>query len=109
MIINLTPHEIRVYPLGYTLMDDAVVLPPSGQVARVTMTPVLADVIGPIDLVRNTAGPVTGLPEPVDGVLYVVSALVRLATPHRKDIASPGELIRDTNGQPIGCRGLVVT
>lgn len=109
MIINLTPHEVRVYPLGYTIEDDCVVLPPSGQVARVTMSTVLVDVAGPIDLVRNTAGTVTGLPEPVEGTLYVVSALVRLAVPHRVDVASPGELIRDTNGQPIGCRGLVIT
>lgn len=46
------------------------------------------------------------LPAEEAGVALVVSALVRLAVPHRRDVFSPGELVRGTDGQPVGCRGL---
>lgn len=60
---------------------------------------------------RTTYGAVqtqTGqpVPEPEEGVFYVVSALVRLAAPERTDFLSPGPLVRGADGQPIGCRGL---
>lgn len=61
-----------------------------------------------ISVVRSTMGDPTGLPEPQDGVIVIVSALVAehpsLAT--RNDLAYPGEAIRDTDGKIVGCRGL---
>jgi hypothetical protein len=48
------------------------------------------------------------LPSPSWGVLYIVSALVRTQCPERKDFVSPGRLIRDENGRPIGAEGVNV-
>ena len=102
-IINLTPHAINVVtPEGMTTF------PASGQVARCATTTVAAGEAGGIPLTRTTFGEVIGLPAPVEGVLYVVSALVRGAVPNRADVASPGELVRGADGQPVGCKGLVV-
>ena len=61
-----------------------------------------------IALSRVTFGEVTGLPDPVEGTLYIVSALVRSALPARTDLASPGDLVRDAAGAVIGCKGLIV-
>jgi hypothetical protein len=30
---------------------------------------------------------------------------VRESVPSRKDVVSPGELIRDAKGNPVGCKG----
>jgi|688.fasta_scaffold218190_2 hypothetical protein len=98
-IINLTPHEIVV------VGDGATKILPSGAVARVTTTRQKVAQIGEIPIYRSVTGAVTGLPESVDGTVYIVSAMVRLAVPSRTDIVSPGELVRDASGQPIGCRG----
>ena len=102
-IKNLTPHQIAVLGAnGETL----AVLPPSGQVARVSMTRELSGEVCGLPVFRSVAGAVVGLPAEQDGVALVVSALVRLALPGRRDLYSPGELVRGNDGQPVGCRGL---
>ncbi len=102
-IINLTPHAINV-----VTGTGTVTLPPSGAVARCATASAPAGEHEGIALARTTYGEVVGLPAPVAGTLFVVSALVRTAVPHRADVASPGDLVRDAAGQPTGCKGLVV-
>ena len=114
--MNLTPHEVRVFsPSG-----EQWVFPPSGQVARVAVSrkqsgviPASAETVGdvvdgqgciPVYLPRF--GQAENLPEPERGKVFIVSALVRGAVPHRHDVFSPGDLRRDEKGQPIGCNGL---
>lgn len=46
-----------------------------------------------------------GIPEPEEGTVYVVSAMVAAQT-RRADVFSPGPLIRDVQGKVIGARGL---
>lgn len=103
MLVNLTPHTLSIYD-GETLV---VTLPPSGQVARVSIETQRLSVMDKVPLYVQQPGEVVGLPEP-DGALFVVSALVRLAVPNRRDVASPGELVRNEAGQPVGCKGLVL-
>ena len=99
--INLTPHAITDAITGTSF-------PASGDVARVAATFTPAGEAGGVQLFRRTFGNVTGLPAPQDGVLFIVSALVAAAAPSRSDLLSPGELVRNSDGQPIGCTGFVV-
>lgn len=106
-ITNLTPHSIRIFAADGT--TEIATIPPSGSVARVAMTRKFAGNLateGGIPLYQSKAGAVTGLPDAAPGVCYVVSTLVRLAVPNREDVFSPGDLVRDGNGQPVGCKGL---
>ena len=98
-IINLTPHAVNLPSGG---------VPPSGGVARVSVT--LADVgeFAGVKLVTGQYGQVTGLPESQAGTLYIVSALVRVACPNRKDLGSPAGLVRDASGNITGCSSLEV-
>ena len=120
-IVNLTPHAIRVLATDRTtvLLDSK----PSGTIARVS---VLRQEMGVVPLTNDAAAilaktPGSGIPvfasaygatENVPPTelfkVFIVSALVRLALPRRRDVLSPGELVRDGNGQPIGCIGLEV-
>jgi len=107
-IVNLTPHAITIVgPSGPTMT-----IPPSGVVARVATTPSpageVAAVEGVVALHRVAFGEVQGLPGEEAETIFVVSALVRAAVPHRGDVASPGDLVRGEDGQPIGCRGLII-
>ena len=128
MIINLTPHSITETTTG-------AVYPPSGQVARVAVTmtvtgrevggaPVSVATYGEIEGLPATAAcPVCGagldsvlreqdmsychvcghdVPEPAT---YIVSGMVLAAISGRQDVVAPGDLVRDENGQPVGCRG----
>jgi len=119
-IKNLTPHAIRVFAADGT--TELVTVPPSGTVARASVSyeesgvvPIEGDAeallsrdpLAGIPVYVSVMGDVEGLPEPEAGTVYIVSTLVRQALPRRTDLLSPGELIRNEAGQPIGCRGLV--
>lgn len=101
MIINCTPHVINAVRKDGTLIN----FPPSGIVPRVSSTSQeVADLDG-IAVVATVFGAVTDLPAREDGTWLVVSRLVLNAAPDRDDLLAPGELIRDENGQPKGCKG----
>jgi len=98
-IVNLTPHDINVIVDG-----DVTVIPRDGTVARVNQISTVVDKINriPVSVVRF--GDVVGLPDPVPGVIWIVSALVKQAV-NRSDVVSPGELVRNSDGNVIGCKG----
>jgi hypothetical protein len=106
-IINLMPHAFTLVSGGQV----ALTIAPSGQIARCAETTVADSSLvvneGDIPVCRKTYGETLGLPAPAPGVTLIVSALVRQANPHRKDLYSPGDLVRNTDGQPIGAAGLV--
>ena len=97
-IVNLTPHEIRI--------GDVRI--PSAGLARCATVAVPLYVRGcPVPVVRQRFGEVTGLPDPEEGVIYVVSMPVAQAVGRdRDDIFVPGEQIRDEQGRIIGCKSL---
>lgn len=103
-LINLTPHAINII----TAAAGTVTVAPWHTVARCSSAATPAGEVNGIALSRVTFGEVTGLPDPVEGTLYIVSALVRSALPARTDLASPGDLVRDAAGVVIGCKGLIV-
>ena len=106
-LINLCPHDINIVDNEGNLV---VTLPhEEGRVARVatTETPVENTLGYPFPVVHREWGNVTGLPAPQAGVAFIVSAAVVSACPGRRDLYSPGRLIRDEHGQPTQCVGLV--
>lgn len=103
-LVNLTPHPITV---------GTVTLPPSGTVARVAVSRQQVGVIpledgSAIPVFETRYGEVSGLPLPEDGTILIVSAMVRThpSLCDRLDVASPGNLVRDSAGQIVGCDGL---
>jgi hypothetical protein len=58
-----------------------------------------------LDTFITKYGEVTDLPEPEEGTIYIVSGMVAAAAP-RPDVMSPGTLVRDDQGKPMGCLGL---
>lgn len=122
--VNMTPHVLNVFN-GNGNKDLAdrstLTLPPSGQSVRVAQSFKVAGVVddvtlyqatyGAVEVVDNATKAVTGgIPEPVEGTVYIVSgqALEAVKALGRSDFAAPGELVRDDNGQPVGCNGLKV-
>lgn len=114
---NLTPHRITVVsddlppvqlPDGSEYRPDSWSIEPELVPARVEMESIPAGYHAGIPLARPVLGEVTGLPEPEEGVLLIVSLMVQRAAPHRPDLVVPGDLIRDEQGRPIGCQRLHV-
>ena len=103
-LINLTPHAINIACGNITRT-----IAPSGVVARVSTVSVQVGLIDGFPIYQTQYGELEGLPGPKADTMYIVSAMAAAAAKAagRDDILSPGELIRDENGQPVGCRGLV--
>lgn len=106
-VVNLTPHDVVV--LG---SDDKVIASygASGSIARCfEVREYIAD-FGGIPIHKKSYGEVLlddePFPAPTDGVLFIVSGMVKAAMPDRKDLLCPDQLVRDEGGRVIGCRAL---
>lgn len=100
MLINLTPHPIVTKAPNGKEKE----YPPVGPVARVVENKDEIGLIDDVPLYRMSYGKVEGLPRPLEGCWMVVSSMVRQALPERRDLISPGELVRDDLGRVIACK-----
>jgi hypothetical protein len=125
-LINATPHSITLVSRRGVEQDskkqflaeaEAVEIlreiPPSVILARVSMVNLPAEEIDSIAVESVTYGEIEGLPEPQEGVYYVVSRLVAAAAAKigRVDCLAPGALVRDKSnpGTILGCLFLQVS
>lgn len=112
-IVNLTPHPIRVYsPDSPDRIDNlsdglAATIPPSGTVARLaTIDLGTWEWIDGIPVEGVEYGHAHDLPQPRDGVRFVVSLVVALGQQGREDLLVPYSEVRNGDGTVVGCRVL---
>lgn len=127
-LVNLTPHPVTLLTEGFAVFDGKAkcyrqpdgVAPfvlaefPSQGVARCAVAESLhgsQDVDGvAVPFVAVTFGEIEGLPEPQDGVTYIVSAIVANAAraQGRQDVVVPARMVRDGEGKVLGCLAFAV-
>lgn len=100
MFINLTGHEVHE-------MTSNIVIPATNVKFRASCITKLVDTIDGIPVYETELGkPNMPLPSPMEGVVYIVSALAMNAVPEgRTDVMCPKQVIRNDNGAIIGCKG----
>ena len=104
--INLTPHQITIRCGDGRDCD----VPPSGTVARVTVSQKQIGTLDGIPVVANDYGDPTGVPDPKDGTIYIVSSLVKSRLNSRDDVVAPdtgATAIRDAEGHIVAVTRLV--
>lgn len=99
--INLTPHNI--------VLTDGTVFPPSGTIARVTVSHSEFNSDG---ICEAVFGEIQGLPDPQEGVIYIASGMIASALKGiRNDIVSPATghplCIRNEKGQIVSVPGFI--
>ena len=101
--LNLTPHPITIVQ-----GEQSTVYPVDGPAPRLAVEREPLGQVGGVSIVRSTMGDPTGLPDPQEGVILIVSALVaeHPSVANRTDLAYPGEAIRDSDGKIVGAKGL---
>jgi len=107
-IVNLTPHDIHIVGNAGNVIRT---YPASGEVARVAMkTEHVGQLPDGTPLTRSVADMdnVTGLPEPQDDTMYIVSLFTKSALPSRTDLLVPNEAVRDEAGRIVGVQSLGV-
>ena len=109
--VNLTPHEIVIFDNeGRSVIKR---IPPSGQVARVSVKRTKVAEIDGVPVYKTEYGEIEGLPEPKEDTVYIVSILVLQALKGtRKDVVapdtSPASAIRDEQGRIKGVRAFTI-
>lgn len=115
--VNCTPHPVNIYALdGVTLLGT---IPKSGILPRASEETVQAgwdevENLGGIRVpsVKTTYGKLEGCPDPVDGVVLIVSFITAKAAKDTgrttEDLRIPGKGIRDENGLIIGACGTAI-
>lgn len=103
MIKNYMPHTLNIVdPSGKEIAIE------SSGAARCAVKNVVVGEVDGVPVVSAEYGEITGLPEPQDGVVYIVSMLVAQRA-GRADVLSPDSgpsAIRE-NGQVVAVRNLV--
>ena len=105
-ILNCTPHAIVLRAPDGT--DTTV--PPSGDIARVTMTEADVHAVAGMPVIRREPGEVTGLPPAQAGTIVLVSAMVLAAVTGRDDVYAPdtgATAVRDERGHIVAVTRLV--
>lgn len=101
-IINMTPHPIVILDekneLKRTFQTEGLIRLKS-EVKRV-------EEIEGVPISSTLFGEPEGLPDYEVGTFFIVSQLIKSALPGRKDLLVPAEVVRDENGNIIGCRSL---
>jgi len=103
-IRNLTPHPVNILDV----VGNTIVVFPSEGCVRLKAETRLLGVVEGIRLTKTVFGFPEGLPEKEAGVRIIVSQLVKSALPDRVDLVVPAEVMRDDNGNIIGCQSLGV-
>ncbi len=98
-IVNLTPHRV-----AYVADNGKVVhYETSGIIARCAVETISAGEKGGIHFIRSNYGEVENLPTQEEGTLCIVSTLVQEQS-GRADLIAPAEVVRDKEGNIIGCK-----
>lgn len=107
--VNLTPHTLNVRALDGSTITIA---PDERGAARVVYDrlPPEQATLNNHEIAISAAGPpreIIGLPDPEPRTIYIVAKAVTDAAPaSRGDLMSPGRLLRDADGNVVGCDGL---
>lgn len=101
--VNLTPHILNIIAAD----GSTVYIPPDGnRIARVGSISSIVATVNGININRQTFGKIMDLPDAQDGIIYIVSRMVKDRVPDRADVVVPGVPFRDADGKIIGAWGL---
>ncbi len=102
-IINKTPHPVNIVDENG---KNIATFPKADETIRLAVKTERKEPIGNIPTSVTIFGEPEGLPNYQEGTFYIVSQLVKNALPGRDDLLTPAEVVRNDDGQIIGCKSL---
>jgi len=100
-VINLTPHDVVIQRVDGTFET----IKSSGE-ARITTLFQVTKIIRGIRVGQTVASGITGLPEPAEDTLYIVSLIFLKYVRDRFDLVAPNEQVRDEKGRVLYAKSL---
>lgn len=100
-LINLTPHNVVL-----VTEETTITIEPSGIVPRLKEIQEEIGEINRIPVMKKSFGEIDNMPNEEENTVYIISALAASALKHRDDVYVPNDIVRDKNGNIVGCRSL---
>lgn len=101
----MTPHPVHIVDADGQVL---VTFPKGETMIRLAVSTASAGTVAGVALSKTVFGEPVGLPDFSEGTYYIVSQLVKNALPDRSDLLVPAEVVRDANGNILGCKSLGV-
>lgn len=103
-IVNTTPHNVNICDDNGDVINT---FPKSPFPIRLSMT---SNNVGDLDGIplMNVSYGDTDLPSVQNNVFYIVSALLKQSFPDRQDLLVPHDIVRDNDGNIIGCKSFSI-
>lgn len=102
-IINMTPHAVTIV----TKDGEVIKTFPKGEVVpRLSQSTQTVDEVMGIPITETKFGECMNLPDAMDGIYLIVSRLILAANSERTDLLVPNQVVRDGEGNIIGCSSL---
>jgi len=99
-IVNLCPHSINI--LSPFKNGDIIAIPQSGAIARVDHNRSDIEKHAGFPITREVYGEVYGLPDAVDGTIYIVSApVINVLNDSRHDVVTVGKQMKNEYGKSV--------
>lgn len=103
-IRNFTPHPIVILNNKNEVIEKFQ----SEGIIRLNSEIIKIRKEGDIQITKTIFGNPEGLPEEKEGILLIVSQMIKSALPNRNDLVVPAELVRNDEGYVIGCKSLSI-
>lgn len=102
-LVNLTPHVI------YVMGENAKTQIKTSGTARCNVVNEEIGEINGIPVRKNSYGEITGLPDPEEGTVYIVSSVIANAVKEKRDdCVIVDQTVRNEQGLIVGCKGFAV-
>ena len=102
-IINCTPHPIQLLDENNNLV---LTLPKGEVIPRLNQSTKKVSEINGIAITETVFGEIQDIPEEKADTILIVSRLVLSACKDRNDLVVPNELVRNSEGNIVGCKSL---
>ena len=103
IVKNATPHAVKMCGENNEVLRT---FEPTGVIPRCSVTRKQIGELDGVPINTSVFGAVEGLPEPEEGVVWIVSRVVAEAAKERDDLLVTDDAVRDDQGRIIGCRAL---
>lgn len=103
-IINCTPHNVNIVKKGKIFRS----FEKGQEVPRLSQKTKIVSELKGIPLTETSFGQCENLPEQKDSTYLIVSRMIKSAYPDRKDLLVPNGVVRDEQGNIIGCESLAI-
>ena len=106
--VNMTPHAINLFVTNEEGIENEIKITPSGETIRLNENWTEIKIVDGVPITECSYTTDVKLPPVIDGLFYIVSAMVANAFKSRNDFLIPAQTLRNEENRIYGCTSLAI-